>query len=315
MSDKKRTVLGMLAAVSANVIWGFGVVFARKALMLSSPAVLMFWRFLAAFAAMRIYAAVRRRKLSRNGRPWKALLIMGVFEPAMYFTCEQYGILFTSATFTSVVLAMGPVSTMVFGALFLREKPTVRQVVFSLISIAGVVALSVSPGSKAIARPLGILLLVGAVLAGSGYFTVNRRISGVYTPFERTYFMVVLGLGFFFLWALLENLGRPAGLTEPLGEPWVLAATLYQGVAATAVAYVLISYSATYLPTARTTVFSNLYTIVAVLAGILFLKEPFLPMLIPCTAMILVGVWGVQRYGRGTDELRTEKKHAPAIAP
>ena len=80
---------------------------------------------------------------------------------------------------------------------------------------------------------------------------------------------------------------------------------VYLGIGSTAVAYVLISYCATHLPVARSTVFNNVYTIVAILAGNLFLHEPFLPMLIPCTAMILVGVWGVQRFSR--DRLERQK--------
>ena len=53
MVDKRRTALAMGAAALANVIWGVGVVFSRRGLAVASPALLMFWRFLVAFAAMR----------------------------------------------------------------------------------------------------------------------------------------------------------------------------------------------------------------------------------------------------------------------
>lgn len=305
MRDKKPAVLAMLAAAGANVIWGIGVVFSRRGLAVASPALLMLWRFITALAAMSLYARIRRIELRIRGRQWKYLLLMGIFEPGMYFAFEQYGILLTSATFAGIMLSMGPISSMIFGAAFLRETPTLRQILFSFISIAGVVLLSVSPGSDAIATPLGAVLLLGAILSGSGYFITNRKISGEFTPFERTYSMAVLGAVFFFVWALLENIHHPAALAEVLTRPGFALSAVYLGIGSTAVAYVLISYCATHLPVARSTVFNNVYTIVAILAGNLFLHEPFLPMLIPCTAMILVGVWGVQRFSR--DRLERQK--------
>ncbi len=297
MEDKK-TVLAMLAAAAANVIWGVGVVFSRRALAVSSPALLMFWRFTAALIVMTVYARLRGIRLRFRGRPWKYLLLMGIFEPGMYFAFEQYGILLTSATFAGIMLSMGPISTMIFAAVFLRETPTLRQVLFSLVSIAGVVLLSVSPGSETIATPLGGLLLLCAILSGSGYFITNRKISGDFTPFERTWSMAVLGVFFFLVWALLENIRQPSTLVEVLSRPGFALSAVYLGIGSTAIAYVLISYCATHLPVARSTVFNNVYTIVAILSGNLFLREPFLSMLIPCTLMILIGVWGVQRFSR-----------------
>ena len=298
MKEQNKTVLAMLAAALANVIWGVGVVFSRRGLAVASPALLMLWRFLVAFAAMRCYAWIRRIDLRLRGRPWKYLLLMGIFEPGMYFAFEQSGILHTSATFAGIMLSLGPISSMFFGAIVLREMPTFRQILFSLVSIAGVVLLSVSPGSSAIATPLGAVLLLGAILSGSGYFITNRKISGEFTPFERTYSMAVLGVVFFFVWALLENIHHPAALIEALTRPGFAVSAVYLGLGSTAISYVLISYTATHLAVARSTVFNNVYTIVAILAGNLFLHEPLLPMLIPCTAMILVGVWGVQRFAR-----------------
>lgn len=298
MTDKRRTALAMGAAALANVIWGVGVVFSRRGLAVASPALLMFWRFLVAFVLMRLYAWVRHIRIPLKGRPWKLLLLMGIFEPGMYFAFEQYGILLTSASFAGIMLSMGPIASMIFGALFLRERPTARQILFSLLSIAGVVILSVSPGSSAIASPLGAVLLLAAILSGSAYFITNRRISGDFSPFERTYSMAVLGVAFFFIWSLLENIRHPAAILEVLSQPGFFWSPLYLGIGSTVISYVLISYCATHLPVARATVFNNVYTIVAILSGNLFLREPLLPMLIPCTARILIGVWGVQRFSR-----------------
>ncbi len=291
-----RAGAAMLAVAAANVIWGFGAMFSRIGLGIASPAVLMAWRFFTAFVLIRVIAAVRRIRLRIDGRPVRRLLLMALFEPVLYFALEQYGILLTSATFAGIILSMGPIGTLIFGAAFLHEKPSARQIVFCFVSIAGVLLLSGSPGSGRLFSLAGTLLLVGALFSGSAYITTNRSLSETYTPFERTYSMTAIGVVFFFLWAFLENIPHPSAVFLPLKDARFAVSAAYLGAMSTVTAYLLVSFAADRLSVARIAVFNNVYTIVAALSGILFLHEPFFPMLIPCTAIILLGVWGVQRF-------------------
>ena len=172
-----RAGTAMLSVAAANVIWGLGAMFSRIGLGIATPAVLMAWRFCTAFVLIRIIAAVRHIRLRVGGRPLRGLLLMALFEPVLYFSLEQYGILLTSATFAGIILSMGPIGTMIFGAAFLREKPTLLQVLFCLLSIAGVLLLSGSPGGGSLFSVAGTLLLAGALFSGSAYITVNRRLA------------------------------------------------------------------------------------------------------------------------------------------
>ena len=42
--------------------------------------------------------------------------------------------------------------------------------------------------------------------------------------------------------------------------------------------------------------FNNLTALVSVLAGVLVMKDPFSPLSVAAFALILLGVWGVNRY-------------------
>ena len=62
------------------------------------------------------------------------------------------------------------------------------------------------------------------------------------------------------------------------------------------VAYLLINYSLKYLPVAASTIFGGLATVVSVLAGVFIGGETFtLPQAL-AAALILFGVWGVNRF-------------------
>ncbi|MBQ3225465.1 MAG: hypothetical protein IJB48_00245, partial [Clostridia bacterium] len=66
-------------------------------------------------------------------------------------------------------------------------------------------------------------------------------------------------------------------------------------------AYVpILNFANTYLPVSKTTVFSNITTVVSVVAGVVFLGEPFGAVTVCSALMIVVGVWGAQRTGQKT---------------
>ena len=55
---------------------------------------------------------------------------------------------------------------------------------------------------------------------------------------------------------------------------------------------------ATYMTVTRSTVYANLTTAVSVIAGALILKEPFTWLSAVFCVVILVGIYGVQRFAR-----------------
>lgn len=70
------------------------------------------------------------------------------------------------------------------------------------------------------------------------------------------------------------------------------------GVLSSVIAFLLLNYANTYLPVAKTTVFSNVTTIVSVIAGAIFLNERVTVTTVAATLMIVVGVFGVQKTGK-----------------
>ena len=186
---------------------------------------------------------------------------------------------------------------MLLGAVFLKERFTVRQLLFGLMSLAGAVLIAMS-GEGGGASLAGILVLVCAVITGSGFSLLSRRCADRYTAFERTYVMFGLGMAVFVTAALVTeggNLAAQAG--KALGDIRILGALLYLGIISSVAAFCMLNYSVNDLTVAQATSYTNLATVVSMVAGAIFLAEPVGPAHLAGCALILVGVYCSNREG------------------
>ena len=299
---QKRERLGLLAAAIGNGIFGFSFMFSRMALEVAQPFVLLGYRFVIAFALISLIALWARRtgqtgwlrfQLSPAG--FIRLLPLGICQPVVYFLCESYGISLTNATFSGVIIALIPIAVLAFGAVFLKEKPSARQVLFAFVSIAGVVAMTFAQSSQGEVHPFGAALLMGAVFSAVVFNLMSRKTSADFSALERTFVMMMVGAVSFAAMAFIRNAHNPALLVAPLEKPQFLAALAYLSVLSSIVAFLMLNYANTELPVARVAVFANLTTVISLFAGVLFLGEPFGWLSLVASAVIIAGIWGVQK--------------------
>ena len=291
---KNNTASATLAALMAQVIFGFSFMFTKIALEYTSPPVVIADRYITAFIGLTTVMLVTKTKIRFTKNMWK-LIVMSVFQPVMYFLFESYGIKLTTSSFSSVMIALIPVVAMISGIWLLKEVPTVMQYVYALLSVAGVAVMAFAGNAEGTVAPIGIVLLFGAVLSSVAYNIASRKLSAEFNTFERTYAMTVIGLIVFVTIAVAENGGNVQNVIIHFKNMPYTAAILYLGLVSSVVAFLLLNYANTHLPVAKTTVFSNITTVVSVIAGMIFLGEKFSVETAVSTVMIVIGVWGVQR--------------------
>ena len=296
---QNKTTMATLAALSAQVIFGFSFMFTKIALDYASPMTVIADRYLVAFISLSLVMLFWKIKPGFTKNMSK-LLLMAFFQPVIYFLCESYGIKLSTSGFSSVMISLIPVVSIFGGMLFLKEIPTPVQILFTLLSVLGVGVMAYSGNMDGTVTVGGIILLFGAVLSSVAYNVMSRKISKEFTAFERTYAMMFTGLLVFLLIALIENRTAPLNLVIHFVNPLYTASILYFGVASSVIAFVLLNFANTYLPVSKTTVFSNITTVVSVVAGVVFLGEPFGAVTVCSALMIVVGVWGAQRTGQKT---------------
>ena len=278
MDQKKLHILSLLAALTAATIFGMSFMFSKMALATAAPTVLLAFRFTVAVAAMSLVIAlnalvgkVRGKPLfafSLKGKPVGKLLLLGIVQPVAYFIFENYGILYTSAA------VAGPVCCILMDVLVLHERVTRRQVLCALGAIGGVALISV--GGAVMISALGLLFLLLTMLSDTVYYGLSHDAAKRFTPFEMTYVMFVVGMAAFIPVALIQAGGISSELiTAPAQSGSFWLAVLYLGILSSGVAYGLLNFANSHLTVSESSLFSNVTTVVSVLAGVLFLKEDF----------------------------------------
>lgn len=293
---KNAAVGAMIAAALSNCIFGFSFMFSKMAMEVAAPSVLLAWRFVFALALMSLVMLTgkARVRFRGRGRELGMLVLLGVFQPMMYFVCESYGILWSTPTFSGVMIALVPIASLAFAALFVGERPTRGQIAFSLLSIAGLLMITLRETGEGTVQARGVAMLLGAIVSAVGFNIVSRRLACSFSPFERTYMMFLIGAVFFSGYALIET-SNPAAILAPLSQPRFVLSVAYLGGLSSVAAFLLLNYGLTYLTVSRSTAFSNLTTVVSVLAGTLFYGDALSPLSAVASLMIIVGVWGVQK--------------------
>ena len=286
----------ILAAVGVYTLWGFSFLASSVGQRVATPFVLLSYRFDIALLILLVPLVLGKAKLRLRGKNVKMLLLLGLFEPCIYFIGEQYGLRYTNTAFSGVMIAMIPIVTLIMAAVFLKDRPGKAQWLFSLLSIAGIVVITLAENSGGSVSFVGVLFLVLAVLTGAAYGVVSRGISDEFSVYERTFIMQLMGAVFYTVLAAIEHRGDLGAIIRPLADFDFVLAALYLAVFASVVGYWLFNYAVANAPMANVISLCNLTTVVSVLTGVFVLGEPFSLLSAAAMVAVLIGIWGVQKF-------------------
>ncbi len=297
MKSKHTQIKGSIAALLVNIIFGFSFLFSKVSLSYAHPLIILAVRFTVAFVVLNILWLCGIVKMSFKGKDKKLILLMSLAQPLLYFILELYGIDNTSSAMSGIIISLEPVAVIILATLFLKEKPTKSQLFFSALSLAAIVTISILSDNGVKNKVFGIILLSGATLCAAIFSILSRKTSKEYSPFERTYIMFLVGtVGFnaIAFASLRGNYIKEIVSASCHIEFW--GAIFYLSIISSIVAFMLFNYATGVITPVRSASFSNLITVVSVLAGIFILGEPMMsvPEIICCIAVIL-GVMGVNR--------------------
>lgn len=294
MTDNKKQFLGMAAALAANLIFGFSFVFSKMALEVAHPLIILSARFTVAFIAMNILVLFGTVKVSFKGKKKGKLLLMCIAQPLLYFVFELYGLSLTSSALSGIVISLVPVGVIILSTVFLKEKPTTLQVVCTVVSIVGVSVVSLLSNDGSINHTVGVVLLILTFISAAVFNILSRSESAVFSPFERTYFMFLVGvIGFNAIAAISLRGEYVSGLATAVCDTRFIIAIIYLAILSSVAAFLMYNYSTSVISAVRSSSFSNIITVVSVLAGAFILKEDFSWLQLLLCVPIIAGVWGV----------------------
>ncbi|MCD8224269.1 MAG: DMT family transporter [Clostridiales bacterium] len=288
MDQRKRAVA---AGITGNVIFGFSFLASKIALNYAAPMELLSIRFGVSMLILLLLISLKIMRLDLKGKNILPLIALGLCQPVLYFCFENYGLMYSTSSFSGIMIGMAPVASTVTAAIFLKEKVSRRSMAGIAVCVVGVVITSLSEKSEGSVTAVGFLCLCGAIMMAMIYSLLNKRSSGEFSPFERTFVMFTVGFIAFFAVNLFQLRGDlPARYANLLTEGNFMMPVLYLAVISSLVAFFCINYSISYLPVQQAVSYTNLTPIISVIAGVVILSEPFSPGHLVGMVLVLVGI-------------------------
>ncbi len=298
MSLKNIKYSPYLAGLTFSVVFGFSFLFSKEALDIVAPFHLLGFRFILASVVITLLKFLGFIETNFRKKSIKPLIIISIFQPVLYFTCEIMGINFTTSSQAGLMISLLPVAVAILAAVFLQEIPGKLQFVCIILSVFGVAMVMAAQGELgAETHYLGIILLLGAVMSGGIYNIISRSISLDYTPVEITFFMCYTGAILFNIIGFYRFTGTFSRYAGFILEPQILISVFYLGALSSVLAFFMLNYALSRLPASQASVFANLTTVISILAGVFIRGEPFYPLQAVGAALIILGVWGTNYFG------------------
>ena len=259
-----------LQVIIANVLWGFSFVWTEIALSSFLPITITVARLTLATVLLFFVAKAMKKfhPIKRGDLKWFAGLAL--FEPFLYFLFETYGQTMVSPTITSVIIALIPLGLLIAGNLILKEKITFVIASGVAISLTGVVIVVLDQGGSFSARPLGVLLIFGAVITAVFYSIILKRITNRYNSIMIVFYQNLIGLLYFLPLLLIFDVPHWG---EKVITLRAINSIILLSVFASVIAFIFHSNGVRSLGVTRAGIFANLIPVLTAFFSFLIIGE------------------------------------------
>lgn len=284
-----------LVAVLAMLFWGLAFIWVKQVYMLGfRPITVVFFRLIIASILLNIGAKLIKSKEKIDKKDYKLFFLIAFFEPFCYFLGESFGMLFVSSSLASIIVSTIPLITPFFAWFFLREKVNKYEVIGLIVSFAGVFIILIEDFQLG-GSPLGIALMFFAVLSGTSYGIVLRKLTHNYGPLTITRIQTVIGMMLFlplFLLVDLRSLGQGQNFSQ------ALPLFLLLGALPSSLSFLFLAIAVKKIGIIRTNIFSNLIPVFTALLAFHILNEEFSGYKIFAMLIVISGLFlsQVQKY-------------------
>ena len=147
-------------------------------------------------------------------------------------------------------------------------------------------------GGKNTAFGAGLLFL--AVMSAAAFNILSRKESQSFSPFERTVFMFGTGSIGYNLIAVINLRGEfLSQVAKSFSSSDFIISIVYLSLVSSVGAFMLFNFATSNISAVRSASFSNIITVVSILAGIFIMHERLNAVQLLLCIPIILGVWGV----------------------
>lgn len=281
------------AAMSLHTLISAGTyIVAKGAINEFAPLVFAFYRFIFAALALAVIAVARGVFFKFERRHWPKLILLGILAVPINQCLFLYGLQFTLPTHPALLFATTPVWVYLFSIWKKEERMTTGKTTGILVALIGVISFFAEKGvSMKTDYLLGDGIILVAVLAWAAYTVVGRSLVREKGAFAVTSSTLILGTIIYF------PLGFYLALTFDYSAiSWVgWSGVAYTALLTSVLAYTIWQWGIKHMEPSRTAIFMNMQPIVTALLAYYLLDERLSAGSVVFGAVILLGVFLVQR--------------------
>lgn len=300
-NKNNKNVLVYLAAVAYAVIIGLSFLFTKLSLDVADPIDILAHRFMISFIVIVIPVLFKWAKVDYNKERIIKIIPLALLYPVLFFGFQTFGLQYATSSEAGILLASAPVFTLILATYFLKEETTLLQKISVIVSVSGVIYILIMKGSSLdIANIRGIILLVLSALCMAGYSVMARKLTKEFTTIELSFIMIVISFIIFNSISVGRHLmdGTISNYFLPFANFNFVISIVYLGVLSTLGTSLLTNYILSKIEASKMSVFSNLGTVISIIAGVVFLNERVYYYHIIGSILIVGGVLGTNFLGK-----------------
>ncbi len=281
-----RSAVGIASGLAAASIWGGMYVVSKAVLDIIPPFALIVLRLLLGGLTLAVILAFRRRSSPMSAVFWRVFGV-GVIGYGISLGFQFVGTKLSTASNGALVTSATPAFVLVFAAVILAERITLRRLIALALASLGVVAV-IDPRTASLDPSLfwGNVALLAAALTWALYSVLIRVITRNLDVLSATFVAFLGGL----------PIAIPASIWEarysPIGKitPAVVLGVLFLGIISTALAMVLWNVAFTWLEAGPASLTFFAQPVVGTLLGWAFLGEQITPFFLVGGLLICCGL-------------------------
>lgn len=287
-----RKLYGHLAALFTVGIWGMTFISTKILLNDFTPFQILFIRFLLGYLLLWLVSPKWLKITEKKEEIYFALA--GLLGIVLYYFLENLALTLTHASNVGIIVSVAPFFTVLLAKLFTSGKQVNRWFYIGfLVSLSGIILISLNSLTALEIHPLGDLLSVLAAVVWAAYSLVTKKISSfghnILLATRRTFFY-----GLLFMLPVLFVTGTPTIRFEELTMASILN-LLFLGAVASAICFVTWNYSVSKLGAVQASVYIYAVPAITVVTSALFLGEAFTPIIALGTLLTTIGLFVSER--------------------
>lgn len=271
MSKNKKIYIYTVIILSM-VFWGMSFIWSTIVFRYLEPITTVFFRLILSssilFGGLKLFNKLEKVKKEH----YKLFFLSALFNPFLYFIGENFGLKYSSATISAVIIATIPVFSPIAAFFFLKERLSLLNVAGLFLSFVGVLAMLVNKDLSLNAAPIGMICLSFAVIAAIVYSLLLKRLAFHYSAFTVIAVQNLIGAILFLPLFLIFDFTKLSGIVYSYS--WI-SALLMLSVFASSLAFVFFAIGTREIGVSKTSIFTNLIPVITATGSFFLLNEAF----------------------------------------